>query len=72
MSGLPSLTTRAVQRTIDFCISGWLNVLPLTYHHFHLLAQQFCDTFLVANEVRGALGDLAVLRYREIVHEPIV
>ena len=29
LSGFPFQTTHAVQRTIDFCASGWLNVLPL-------------------------------------------
>ena len=29
LPGLPSLTSHAVQRAVDFHTSGWLNVLPL-------------------------------------------
>ena len=43
LSGLPSLTTCAVQWAIDFCTSGQLNVLCLAHHHFNFLVQQFCD-----------------------------
>ena len=43
LSGLPSLTSHAVQRAVDSHASGWLNVLPLAHHHFDLFAQQFRD-----------------------------
>ena len=43
LPGLPSLTSRAVQRAVDSHTSGWLNVLPLAHHHFDLSAQQFRD-----------------------------
>ena len=43
LPGLPSLTSHAVQRAVDSHTSGWLNVLPLTHHHFDLSAQQFRD-----------------------------
>ena len=43
LPGLPSLTSRAVQRAVDSHTSGWLNVLPLTRHHFYLSVQQFRD-----------------------------
>ena len=38
LPGLPSLTSRAVQRAVDSHTSGWLNVLPLAHHHFDLSA----------------------------------
>ena len=41
--GMPSLTTHAVQRAVDFHTSGWLNVWYLFHYHFDLSAQQFCD-----------------------------
>ena len=40
---LPSVTSRAVWRAVDFHVSGFLNVLPLAYHHFELSAQEFRD-----------------------------
>jgi len=40
LSGMPSMTSRAVQRVVYFHTSGWLNVLPLIHHHFDLSAQQ--------------------------------
>ena len=43
LPGLPSLTSLAVQWAVDSHTSGWLNVLPLTHHHFDLSAQQFHD-----------------------------
>jgi len=43
LSGMPSMTSRVVQRAVDFHTSGWLNVLPLIHHHFDLSAQQFRD-----------------------------
>jgi len=41
LSGMPSMTSCAVQHAVDFHTSGWLNVLPLIHHHFDLSAQQF-------------------------------
>ena len=43
LPGLLSLTSRAVQRAVDSHTSGWLNVLPLTHHHFDLSVQQLRD-----------------------------
>jgi len=43
LSGMPSMTSHAIQWVVDFHISGWLNVLPLVHHHFDLSAQQFHD-----------------------------
>ena len=43
LPGLPSLTSRAVQQAVDSHTSGWLNVLPLTRHHFDLSVQHFRD-----------------------------
>ena len=43
LPGLPSLTSRAIQRAVDSHTFGWLNVLPLAHHHFDLSAQQFRD-----------------------------
>jgi len=34
-SGVPSMTSRAVQCAVDFHTSGWLNILPLIHHHHH-------------------------------------
>jgi len=43
LSGMPSMTSCAVQWAVGFHTSGWLNVLPLIHHHFDLSAQQFHD-----------------------------
>ena len=38
-----SSTRRAIERAVDFGVSGWLTVLPLAQYHFDLSPQQFCD-----------------------------
>ena len=43
LSGLPTITGRAIRRAVDFHTSSWSNVLPLVHHHFDLSAQQFRD-----------------------------
>ena len=49
LSSVSSSTRRAIERAINFGVSGWLTVLPLAQYHFDLSPQQF----------RGALS----LRY---------
>ena len=44
---IPSPVCCTIRRAIDFQISGWLTVLPLTCHHFDLSPQQFHDTLLL-------------------------
>ena len=36
-------THRAIEKAVDFGVSGWLTVLPLSQYHFDLSPQQFCD-----------------------------
>ena len=61
LSGLPSLTTRAVQRAFAFCTSGWLNVLLLAHHHFDLSAQQFCDALCLRYHCMPTVFDACML-----------
>ena len=74
LPGLPSLTSRAVQRAVDSHTSGWLNVLPLAHHHFDLSAQQFCDALclcyhrplsLLPASCDGCGGDFSLTHARD-------
>ena len=44
---LDPLQQRALQRAKDSKISLWLNVLPISQHHFDLSAQEFCDALAI-------------------------
>ena len=39
LSSVSSSTRRAIERVVDFGVSGWLTVLPLTQYHFDLSPQ---------------------------------
>ena len=41
LSSVSSSTRRAIERAVDFGVSGWLTVLPLAQYHFDLSPQQF-------------------------------
>ena len=43
LSLVSSPTHRAIERAVDFRVSGWLTVLPLAQYHFDLSPQQFRD-----------------------------
>ena len=43
LSSVSLSTRRAIERAVDFAVSGWLTVLPLAQYHFDLSPQQFRD-----------------------------
>ena len=43
LTSVSSSTHRAIERAVDFGVSGWLTVLPLAQYHFDLSLQQFHD-----------------------------
>ena len=43
LTSVSSSTHRAIERAVDFGVSGWLTVLPLAQYHFDLSPQQFRD-----------------------------
>ena len=43
LTSVSSSTHCAIERAVDFGVSGWLTVLPLAQYHFDLFPQQFRD-----------------------------
>ena len=43
LSSVSASARRAIERAVDFGVSGWLTVLPLAQYHFDLSPQQFRD-----------------------------
>ena len=43
LSSVSASARRAIERAVDFGVSGWLTVLPLAQYHFDLSPQQFHD-----------------------------
>ena len=43
LTSVSSSTHRAIERAVDFGVSGWLTVLLLAQYHFDLSPQQFRD-----------------------------